>query len=277
MKKSLFLLCTFLFVQNLMAQKEITLDDIWTDYTFLPKSVPGFNFQNDGKHYTRLEEKDINQYDLTTGKLSGNIFNGDKYVQKEGFDGAFSAYEFSKDETKVLIETEREQIYRRSSRANFYVFDRDKKTMTSVSNEGKQRYATFSPDASKVAFVRGNDLYYKDLGSGQEVRITKDGKQNNIINGATDWVYEEEFAIARAFEWSPDGRRIAFMRFDESQVKEFTMTLFKGGLYPEYETFKYPKVGEANAKVTIHLYDVNSGSVIGAETGSSKDLSLIHI
>ena len=271
MKKSLFLLLTFLLVNSLFAQKEITLDDIWKDYTFFPKSVPGFNFQNDGKHYTRLEEKEINQYDLTTGKLSRNIFSGDKYMNKDGFDGEFSAYEFSEDETKLLIETEREQIYRRSSRANFYVFDRDKKTMTHVYTDGKQRYATFSPDATKVAFVRGNDMYYKDLSTNKEIRITSDGKPNNIINGATDWVYEEEFSLARAFQWSPDGQRIAFMRFDESEVKEFTMTLFKGGLYPEYETFKYPKVGETNATVTVHLYDINTGKVIGAQTGNEKD------
>jgi dipeptidyl-peptidase-4 len=122
--------------------------------------------------------------------------------------------------------------------------------------EAKVRLATFNPTGDKVAFVVANNLYYKDFRTGETKIITQDGKWNEIINGATDWVYEEEFGFDKGFEWSPDGKKIAFYRFDESNVKEFTMTNYRDEMYPEYVTFKYPKVGEENSKVTIHFYDL---------------------
>ncbi len=252
--------------------KKITVEDIWEQYQFVPRSVPGFNFQNDGKHYTRLEENKIRQYDLTTGQFTKDIFDASEAKGNTEFNGNIDDYTFSKDESKILIKTETEAIYRRSTRANFYVWDKSNNTLTTVESEGKQRYATFSDDANKVAFVRGNNMYYKNIASGKTTQITNDGKFNHIINGGTDWVYEEEFAIAKGFEWSPDGNKIAFMRFDESAVKEFTMTLYNNDLYPEYETFKYPKVGEENATVAIHIYDLKSGKTVKAETGEEADI-----
>src|SRR5690606_8893037 len=121
------------------------------------------------------------------------------------------------------------------------------KKITPVSKKGgKQQFATFSPDASKVAFVRDNNLFISDLGNETETQITSDGKMNHIINGATDWVYEEEFAFTKAFFWNQDGTKIAFYKFDENEVREFNMTLFNG-LYPSDYTFKYPKAGEKNS------------------------------
>ena len=277
MLKRLYVL-TFIFVSvgiSLNAQQnnaKISVEDIWEKYEFVPRSVPGFNFQNDGKHYTRLEENKIKQYDLTTGQLTKDIFDASGVNGNSEFNGKMDDYTFSKDESKILIKTETESIYRRSTRANFYVWDKSNNTLTTVEKEGKQRYTSFSDDATKVAFVRGNNMYYKDLASGKITQITSDGEFNSIINGSADWVYEEEFSIAKAFEWSPDGNKIAFLRFDESAVKEFTMTLYNRDLYPEYETFKYPKVGEKNAVVSVHVFDVKSGKITKVETGNEPDM-----
>ena len=273
MNKLLFLTIGTLFtISSLVAQKNITVEDIWRDYTYAGKSVPGFNFLKDGKHYTRLEDNTIKQYDLLTGIYVDNLFSASEIEKREDFPAKFDSYTFNADETKILLETAKEKIYRRSSKANYFVWDKAQKSLTELFPEGKQSYATFSPNSDKVAFVFENNLYVKDLKNGNLIQITNDGKYNHIINGGADWVYEEEFSFAKAFHWSPDGQKIAFMRFDESEVKEFTMTKFKGGLYPEYETFKYPKVGEKNAVVSVHIYDVTSGKIVEAAAGDETDI-----
>jgi len=261
-----------------MAQNAtITIEDIWDGDKLVGKSVPGFNFLNDGKHYTRLENNTIKQYDLVSGKFTNNLFSITEIDAATDFPDEFDSYTFNADETKILLETAKENIYRRSSKANYYIWDKARKTVTQLSKDGKQGYATFSPNSDKVAFVSGNDLYVKDLKAGTTTQITNDGKYNHIINGSADWVYEEEFSFAKAFHWSPDGKKIAFMRFDESAVKEFTMTKFKGGLYPEYETFKYPKVGEKNAAVSVHIYDLDNGQTTTVETGTETDIYIPRI
>ena len=245
MMKKLFLLFVvsigLLLPGTAQQQKKITLEDIWQDYTFYPNTVPGFNFLNDGKHYTRLEQDKINQYDITTGGFVTTLLDAQTISGQEGFNGSISSYQFSKDESKILIKSQVERIYRHSTRARFFVYDTRKQELESVYDE-KVRYATFDDAAQQIAFVYQNNLYVKSLKSGKVTAVTKDGKENEIINGATDWVYEEEFSFHRGFQWSPDGKRLAFYRFDESEVAEFTMTNYKQGLYPEYVTFKYPKV-----------------------------------
>ncbi|MFK7796513.1 MAG: S9 family peptidase [Aureispira sp.] len=233
--------------------KDITIPDIWETYRFYPEYVPGFNFMKDGKHYSVLQGNQILQYDLASGDQTAVIYT------PVGL--ALSSYSFSENENQIVLETDREQIYRRSSRANFYIWNREKETLTTVSKTGKQRYATLDAAGERVAFVRGNNLFYKHLGTDKEVQVTTDGAVNAIINGATDWVYEEEFAISKAFEWSPKGNKIAFLRFDESKVKEFTYTSYTNELYPIYNTFKYPKAGEDNAIVTVHIYDLESKKI----------------
>ncbi len=258
-KKNMKRITLILFLLGLslvsLAQKAITLEDIWQNYTFWPESTPGFNFQQDGVHYSLQEGNQIVQYDLRSGEQTAVLFDLSRNLpSREGGRPItnFSSYAFSADEHKILIATEVEPIYRHSTRANYYVYDG--KALTPLFEEGKQRYATFSPQGDKVAFVYHNDLYYKDLNSGEVRRITTDGRHNAIINGATDWVYEEEFSFARAFQWAPDGSSIAYYRFDESEVPEYTMTLYHDQLYPEYETFKYPKVGQKNSEVRIFVY-----------------------
>ena len=235
-----------------VGQQPITLEDIWQYYTFWPESTPGFNFQQDGVHYSLQEGNRILQYDLRSGEQTAVLFDLQEVAGAQGAIGDMESYAFSPDEQKILIATQVEHIYRHSTRAAYYVYDGH--SLTPLFEEGKQRYATFSPQGDKVAFVYENDLYYKDLNSGEVHRITTDGRRNAIINGATDWVYEEEFSFARAFQWAPDGSSIAYYRFDESEVPEFTMTLYKDELYPEYVTFKYPKVGTKNSDVRIFVY-----------------------
>lgn len=260
--RSLFLsLVTCFLFTSLNAQTPLTTEAIWSRGVFNAKSVPGFNFLNDGRHYTRLENNQIVEYDLTTGRPTRTLFQG-QANQAAGFNGQISSYAFNADESKILIASQEEAIYRRSRKAYYFLYDRDTQDITPVFSEGKHSYATLNPQSDKVAFVYENNLYYKDLNTNTIVQITSDGAKNEIINGTTDWVYEEELGFVKAFEWSPDGKKLAYFRFDESQVKEFTLTNYRDELYPEYVTFKYPKVGEKNADVSIQVYDLSQKEVI---------------
>ncbi len=263
------ILCSCL-IAPLNAQRDITLEDIWLRGTFSARSVPGFNFLNDGRHYTRLENNRVLQYDLTTGRQTEVLFDASA-VSAEGFSGDMDGYTFSADETKMLIKTGTESIYRRSTRAFFFIYDRATEILTPVFPEGKHMHATLDPTGTKVAFVYENNMYYRDLNTGSLHRITNDGEDNAIINGSADWVYEEEFGFTRAFEWSPDGQSLAFYRFDERAVREFTMTNYRNELYPEYVTFKYPKVGEENATVQIHIHNLVAGKNVPVDVGEETD------
>ena len=249
-------------------QTAITLEDIWQNYAYSAKSVPGFTFMNDGKHYTRRENGKIVQYNLLSGEQTQVLFDASKVKGQAGFDGAMDSYQFSDDERQILITSGSERIYRHSTRANFYVYDRAARQLKAVFPQGKVRYATLNPAGDKVAFVYNNNLHYTDLNTGNLTTVTQDGRENAIINGATDWVYEEEFAIWQGFQWSPDGARIAYLRFDERNVPEFTMPMYNDDLYPEYVTFKYPKVGADNSKVSLHVYE------LGKKKGKTTDVAM---
>ena len=254
-------------VQFSLNGQEITLEKIYKEHLFSSKSVRGINSMRDGDHYTiNGEGRRIIKYAYSDGKPVDTLFNASQFSEIE----SFNAYTFHPDETMILLTTEVERIYRRSFRAEYYVFDRSSDKLHRVSNNGKQQLAAFSPVASKIAFVRKNNIFIADLASGEEKQITLDGEKNAIINGAPDWVYEEEFGFSRGFYWSPDGRRIAFYRFDERRVKEFTMTYYRE-LYPELYTFKYPKAGEKNALVSIHVYDLETGKTSVMDTGDETD------
>jgi dipeptidyl-peptidase-4 len=275
MRKLLILLAVVMHA-GLFAQplKDLSLQEIWASPTFRPSMVMGVSPMQDGQHYSTLKIDEsgvsIEKYAYSTGLKVGDIYTtasitlpGNKSIQ-------FDSYTFSKDEKKLLVPTETEPIYRHSSRSAYVVIDLEKKSASLLST-GKQQYADFSPDGKQIAFVRDNNLFVKDLISGKETAITKDGKQNEIINGATDWVYEEEFALSQAFFWSPDGSKIAYLRFDEREVKEYNMQTY-GSLYPGLYTFKYPKAGEDNSLVNVYVYSVSGNSSVKMQTGDDKNL-----
>ena len=252
------------------AQKQITIDDIWTNGVYRSKGVPGFRFMNDGRHYTSLSSNSIIKYDLTTGMVTDTLLDVNLLRLHEE-EKQVSDYTFSSDESQALLKTGVESIYRHSTREWNYVYDFATGKVEKLFDGSKQMHATFSPDGRKIAFVSDNDLYYKDLATGQVTRVTHDGKANEIINGSCDWVYEEEFSFTQAFAWSPDSRNIAYYRFDERDVREFSMTYYTGELYPEEVTFKYPKVGMANSKVSIFFFDTQSGKTTPIDRDSEPD------
>lgn len=252
-------------------KKNISLEDIYKSPIFYQHGVYGLESMNDGIHYTTLDDGKILQYDYAKDTKPVLILDQNNLQTPSGKKVVINDYQFAKDENKLLIATETESIYRHSTKENYYIYDRQSKSLTPLSNAGKQMYATFSPDGNKVAFVRDNNMYLFDLVTGKETAITKDGLRNNIINGATDWVHEEEFSFSIAFFWSPDSKKIAYYRFDESKVKEFTFSEYKHQLYPDNYTFKYPKAGEQNSIVTIHVFDLSSGKDQLMDIGSETD------
>ena len=239
--------------------KQITLEDIWTKRTFAPKGIGGIRSMQDGEHYLSMTRTGITKYSYLTGEKVEDIclFGGPDMQKKAKPLPPFEGYEMSADEQKILLSAGFEPLYRHSGVSDYYIYDVKEKTFTKISNNGKQRLTTLSPDGTKVAFVRDNNLYWMDLATLEEHAITTDGKVNEIINGTTDWVYEEEFAITQGFQWSPDSKKIAYMRFDESKVKEYNMQMW-GALYPEDYRYKYPKAGEDNSKVSLHIYNIET-------------------
>ena len=277
-----------LLASNAVAQngtKQFEFDDFFKNYTFYTPGVRGFRSMNDGETYSVSENRGTRlvAHSYKTGETARTLldlasFNNDSIK-------SFSDYSFNTDETKVLLLTNKEAIYRRSFTGNYFVYDIAKQTLTPVSQNGKQQLATFSPDGNKIAFVRKNNLFYTDLVTGKEAQITTDGKFNYIIHGVPDWVYEEEFEFNKAFDWSPDGKYLAWIRFDESQVPLFSMTIFQGQepslnenkLYPGVETFKYPKAGEPNSVVSVHTYNIATSGKQTMDIGTETDMYIPRI
>ena len=239
-------------------EKQITLEDIWSG-EFRTEGMQALHSMNNGKQYSVLNfdrqtrTSTIDIYDYKTLKKVKTLVSSADLAEVRGF----FDYSFSEDESKVLLTTNSIPVFRRSTLGEYYIYDIENEKVTKVSNDLVQE-PTFSPDASKIAYGFENNLYIKDLKSGDVKQITFDGEKNKIINGITDWVYEEEFSFVRAFDWNADGNKIAFIRFDESEVPEFSMDVYGSDLYQTQQVFKYPKAGEANSKVSLHLYDLDS-------------------
>ncbi|WP_031426038.1 S9 family peptidase [Flavimarina sp. Hel_I_48] len=242
-------------------QKAITLEEIWGG-AFRMEYLDRLRSLNNGTEYSLLQTdqatqaKSIDVYSYKTGEKVRTLLDSKSL---DGLD-TFSGYTFSKNEGKVMLSTQVQSIYRRSTLGVYFVYDFAEKTLTQVADKPIQE-PTFPPDATKVAYGQDNNLFIKDLATGETTQITQDGENNAIINGITDWVYEEEFSLVRAFDWSKNGNKLAFIRFDEREVPQFSMDVMGQELYPEQDVFKYPKAGEANAKVSLHIYDVSSEEI----------------
>ena len=246
-------------ISTLSAQeKSISLDDI-NEGVVRAEYLSAVRSMNNGKEYSvynydrKSKNSTIDVYDYKKGDKVRTLLNT---AEIEGIDYIIS-YQFSDDETKLLLATKLKQIYRRSSVGIYYVYDLNLKELTLVSDHQIQE-PTFNGDSSKLAYGYNNNLFVKDLNSGETKQLTSDGKVNRIINGITDWVYEEEFSVVRAFDWNISGDKIAFIRFDETEVPEFLMDIMGNELYPTQQVFKYPKAGEKNAEVSLHIYDLKT-------------------
>ena len=238
---------------NLFSQEEITVEKIWKYYNYYPNSAEGYNAMSDGVSYS------VRESDNSIVKRSFERKNKEELLFKPSGDFTYDGYEFNADESKILFLTDVKNIYRYSYSANYYLFDRETSKVQPLDEKRQpQTLAEYSPDGNQVSYIYENNIYVKNLKTGIVTELTSDGKKNDIINGTTDWVYEEEFAFIKAYDWSPDSKYIAYLKFDERQVKEFSMT-FYNELYPESYDFKYPKAGEENSKVSVHIADIESG------------------
>ena len=263
-------------------KSQITLEDVTRNHTFSAATIEGLRSMKDGLHYTTLEDNGtkIVKYSYKTGEAVEVLFEIERIKRNPSEVIRITGYEFSPDESKILVYNDVERVYRRSFLANYYVYDRKYRELIPLAEEGKQQVPAFSPDGYMIAYVRDNNIYLKKLRFGTTSAITDDGEMNKIINGIPDWVYEEEFGYNRAFEWSPNSEDLAYVKFDESEVKEFSFPLYKGShptreeyaLYPGDYKFKYPKAGEDNSKVSVHVFNVKNRTTKIMDIGDMKDV-----
>lgn len=257
----LFLLVFSLTVVTNAQKSKIKLEEIWGG-AFRTERLDALKSLKNGTQYTVLnidrknKTTSVDIYDYVSLEKVGTVVNSSNLNDV----AYFSSYEFSTDESKVLLATEVESIFRRSTLGVFYIYDVNTKETIKIS-DNKIQEPTLSPDNSKVAYVFENNIYIFDIAKKATTKVTQDGVKNKIINGVTDWVYEEEFAFVRAFDWNSDGTKIAFLRFDETNVPEFSMDVYGQDLYQTQHVFKYPKAGEDNAVVSLHMLDVKSGAI----------------
>lgn len=278
MKKiSLAILLFVVSSLSVVGQQKITLEEIWSG-AFRTKGMDALNAMKNTNQYTVLNfdrstrSYQIDLYDFATLEKVSTLFDTKNHTEIKEID----SYSFDKNEKKILIATNSNPIFRHSFTANYFVYDIPSKTVSSFTANAIQE-PTFSADGTKIAYAFENNLYIHDLSSGVKIQITQDGQKNKIINGITDWVYEEEFAFVKAYDWNVTGTKIAYIKFDETEVPEFSMDMYNEGLYPTQTVFKYPKAGEKNAIVSLHIFDLKSGTTKKINLGNYKDFYIPRI
>lgn len=247
---SLFLICGMITT----AQIELTNKQIWASTELNTEGTSSLSFLKDGKHYVQLENNSLISYDIETGQKKGEIFDASK-IDLGNEKIRMTDYKFSSSENKILVQTLPKPIYRHSIKADYIVYDSEIKKVQYLDERGEQLYPEFDPEGTRVAYLWENDLHFKDLSSGEITEVTQDGERNQIINGGADWVYEEEFKLTKAYEWSSDGQYLAYIKFNETKVPEFDLKYYNDKSYPDEYSFKYPKVGEPNSKVQVHVFN----------------------
>ena len=274
-KKSLFLF--LLITLSATAQQKITLEEIWGG-AFRTQGMDELQSMKNTNQYTVLNfdrtsrSMQIDLYDFATLKKVNTFIDTKNFPELPSID----SYTFDKSENLILIACNSDQIFRHSFVADYYLFDIKSKKLRKLL-DFKIQGPVFSPDGKKIAFAKENNLFIYTIDNQNVVQITNDGLKNHIINGITDWVYEEEFAFVRAFDWNATSDKIAFIRFDETEVPEFTMDVYNQGLYPVQQTFKYPKAGEKNALVSLHIYDVIAKKAIKINLDNYTDFYIPRI
>ena len=262
----------FIFLGTLNVSSQLSNELIWASGTFYPKTIKGINPCKDGKYYTSIEQNkskiEIVKYDYKSNKKVATLFSNISFNKFE-----FSDYKLSNDQNWLLLFNSKESIYRRSSKSFYYLYDIKNDILRPIADSslGKQRLASFSPDNKKIAYVRDNNLFYTYILDTLEIPITTNGEINKLINGATDWVYEEEFSIHKGFFWSPDGSKIAYYVFDERDVKQFEMEMYDN-LYPSQYKFKYPKAGEDNSLISVKVFDLENLKTFAFDIGKNPDV-----
>lgn len=238
--------------------KEITLRQIWNG-SFSPKRMNALNSMN-GDYYSLLNFNEETMSTLVEKYSYKSLKKVKTIVDSKDLDelNFFSSYSFNNDETKMILGTNFKKIYRYSYKGTFYIYDILNKKLVLIDKDIQE--PLFSPDNKHVAYIKENNVFIKNINTNSIIQVTFDGEKNKIINGITDWVYEEEFAFVRAFEWSKKGNFLAFLKFNEAKVPTFSVDIIGEYLYPNQQRFKYPKAGEKNAKVSLHIYNLNENS-----------------
>ena len=266
MKKLFFSAVAILFATVATFASTIKYEDI-VKCRAANGAIYGVRSMADGEHFTIIKGKQIVRCSYADRADSLVLFEGDFKIAN---------YAFSADEKQILLTDAKsvKPIYRHSATADYYLADvggKPRKVLEQV------RDVEFSADGRHLVYAQGNNLHLYDIASAKSKAVTSDGEWNKVINGTSDWVYEEEYGFTKGYAISPDGAKIAYLRFDESRVPTFEMMRYDDKLYNKAYSFKYPKAGDVNSVVTLHLYDVASGKSEQVATGVNTDQYIFNV
>jgi dipeptidyl-peptidase-4 len=264
--------------QQATPPSQLTVERIFGTSDFRLQTLPTIQWMDDGQRYTFVDpDGDLVVEDAATGRREVLVAAASLVPRGAQRPLPIEDYEWSEDERRLLIFTNTQRVWRTNTRGEYFVWDLDRRTLAPITTQpGPQMFAKWSPDGSKVGFVRDNDLYVVDLASGRETRLTNDGSEQ-IINGTFDWVYEEELGLQDGWRWSPDGQRIAFWRMDQSRVGTFHMIQETDSLYSQPIALRYPKAGTPNPVARIGVVNVNGGATTWMDTGTDPEALLVRM